>query len=138
MANKTFQFVLMAPEKTLFEQPVTQAQLRGTAGELGILPGHVRLITPVKVSPLKLTLENGQEERFLIHSGTLDVSPERVRLLCSHVETPGEINVELARKTKEELENKLRGDVRPEEEPQLRSELALAQARLEIANRHGH
>ena len=138
MTNKTIQFVLMSPERVVFDQPVTQAHLRGTDGDLGLLPGHVRLITSVAISPLRVTLENGQEQKFLVHGGTLDVTPERIRLLSDLVEKPEEIDAEQARKTKEELETKLKGDVKPEEEPKLRHELEISRARLAITSRHGH
>lgn len=138
MATKTIQFVLMSPEKVVFDQPVTQAHMRGTDGDLGLLPGHVRLITSVAISPLRVMLENGQEQRFVVRGGTLDVTPERIRLLSDFVEKPEEINAEQARKTKEELEAKLRGEFKPEEEPKLRRELEIARARLAVTSRHGH
>ncbi len=138
MANKTIQFVLISPEKVVFDEPVTQAQVRAESGDLGILPGHVRLIAPVKIAPLRLTLENGQEHKFLVHGGTLNVSPERAQLLCDNVEKADEINADEARQSKEALETKLRGDLKPAETQRLQRELDIANARLELTRRHGH
>jgi F-type H+-transporting ATPase subunit epsilon len=138
MANNSFQFILMSPEKVVFDQAVIEAKLRAESGDLGILPGHVRLIAPIKVSPVRLTLESGQVQKFLVHGGTINVTPEKTHLLCDNVEKAEEINAEQARKTKDELENKLRGGVKPEEEFQLRRELEVAKARIELTSRHGH
>jgi F-type H+-transporting ATPase subunit epsilon len=138
MTNKTIQFVLVSPEKVVFDEPVTQAQVSAQSGDLGILPGHVRLITPVKIAPLRLTLENGQEQKFLVHGGTLQVAPEKAELLCDNVEKIDEINADEARQAKEALEAKLRGDLKPEEVVRLHRELEIANARLEITRRHGH
>ncbi len=138
MANKTMQFILISPEKIVFDGPVAQAQVRAASGDLGILPGHVRLIVPIKIAPLRLTLEIGQEEKFLVHGGTLHVAPDKAQLLCDNVEKADEIDADLARQSKEDLESKLRGDVKPEEATRLRRELDIANARLELTRRHGH
>ena len=138
MANKTIQFVLISPEKVVFDEPVAQAHMRAESGDLGILPGHVRLIAPVKIAPLRLILENGQEQKFLVHGGTLNVTPEKAQLLCDNVEKADEINAEQARQTKEELESKLRSALKPEAAHRIRRELEIAIARLDLTRRHGH
>ena len=48
----TFQIEIVTPERLLVSDQATEAQIPGTSGYLGILPGHAPLITELKSGEL--------------------------------------------------------------------------------------
>lgn len=75
-------FLLLTPEGTLFEGEVRMVIVKGTEGELGILPGHAPLISRLLPGPVRVKLPQGGEREFQLPGGLLQVSPERVLILA--------------------------------------------------------
>lgn len=76
-------------------------------GEVGILPRHIPLISPLMISAIRLK-RNGQTDRLAVHGGFLEVSDDEVTILAQSAEKPSDINVERARRAKERAERRLR------------------------------
>jgi len=74
--------LLLTPEGTLFEGEVRMVIVKGTEGELGILPGHAPLISRLLPGPVRVKLPQGDEREFQLAGGLLQVSPERVLILA--------------------------------------------------------
>jgi len=55
--------------------------LPGEAGELGILPGHVPLITRIKPGAVRIEKADGDEEFVFVAGGILEVQPKVVTVL---------------------------------------------------------
>jgi len=73
---------IVSAERAIFSGAVTMVSLRGSIGELGILPGHAPLLTGVRPGPVQLRLENGEEEVFYASGGFLEVQPGMVTVLA--------------------------------------------------------
>ena len=54
----------------------------GIDGELGILPGHAPLLTGIRPGPIRLKMENGEEEVFFASGGYLEIQPGVVTILA--------------------------------------------------------
>ncbi|WP_044469510.1 F0F1 ATP synthase subunit epsilon [Mannheimia massilioguelmaensis] len=78
----TFNLTIVSAEKKIFEGVVKSIQATGTEGELGVLPGHMPLLTAIKPGIVKLTLENGNEEVIYVSGGFLEVQPTTVTVLA--------------------------------------------------------
>jgi F-type H+-transporting ATPase subunit epsilon len=71
---------LVTPTAVEFHGPVTSVVAPGTEGYLGVLPGHIPLVTSLK--PGKLTLvSGGRRRRFEIGAGYLEVTPDSVIII---------------------------------------------------------
>ena len=74
---------LITPEKILFEGAVTQAQLPGSEGEFGVLPGHAPTIATLQEGTVAIDPEGDARLEFAISGGVAEVTPERVTLLVT-------------------------------------------------------
>ncbi|MCZ6618716.1 MAG: F0F1 ATP synthase subunit epsilon [Gammaproteobacteria bacterium] len=73
---------IVSAEKEIFSGRITMISATGTIGELGILPGHAPLLTGLRPGPVRLTMENGEEEVFFASGGFLEVQPGVVTILA--------------------------------------------------------
>lgn len=78
----TFHCEIVSAEHEIFSGDVAMISLRGTIGELGIMPGHAPLLTGVAPGAVQLRMENGDEEVFYASGGFLEVQPGVVTLLA--------------------------------------------------------
>lgn len=78
----TFNLTVVSAEEKIFSGLVTSVQATGSEGELGILAGHVPLLTAIKPGIVKLTHENGNEEVIYVSGGFLEVQPNIVTVLA--------------------------------------------------------
>lgn len=77
----TFRLTLSTPDGNLLEREVAGLFLRGEAGDLAVLPGHIPFITTVKSGACRIELENGDELCGHTDGGILSVSANEVTLL---------------------------------------------------------
>lgn len=78
----TLNLTVVSAEKSIFSGKVKSIQATGIEGELGILPGHIPLLTAIKPGIVKFTLENGTEEVIYVSGGFLEVQPNVVTVLA--------------------------------------------------------
>lgn len=131
------QLRVVSVERSLFEGEV-DGQGRpflvceGTEGELGILPRHAPLLTTLRPGPL--LIRNGAEETELfVGGGFLEVLPDRVTVLADVAERAEEISEESAEEARRRAQERLAGELSPQEEAQMAQILEVAEARLRLA-----
>lgn len=78
----TFNLTVVSAEHKIFAGVVKSIQATGIEGELGILAGHIPLLTAIKPGIVKITLENGDEEVIYVSGGFLEVQPNIVTVLA--------------------------------------------------------
>lgn len=81
MAN-TIVCDIVSAEKEIFSGRITKLSATGSIGELGIMPGHAPLLTGIRPGPVRLGLENGEEEVFFASGGYLEVQSGVVTVLA--------------------------------------------------------
>ncbi|HZS54188.1 MAG TPA: ATP synthase F1 subunit epsilon [Bryobacteraceae bacterium] len=132
----TFQLEVATPERLLVDEQVTQAELPGQNGYLGILAGHAPLMSAL--GPGVLSYEDSAGSHVLaIAGGFVEVSDNRVRVLADEAEAPQDIQVDKARQQLEQASHALHDAKEPaESEAALRS-MQHAQARIDAVERGG-
>jgi F-type H+-transporting ATPase subunit epsilon len=79
----TMQVDVVSAEESVFSGLVEFVVLPGEAGELGILPGHMPLLTRIKPGTVRLKLPDQEsEELFFVVGGILEVQPNKVTVLA--------------------------------------------------------
>ncbi|RJG39210.1 F0F1 ATP synthase subunit epsilon [Motilimonas pumila] len=73
---------VVSAEEQIFNGRVESIQVSGAEGELGILPGHTPLLTPIKPGMVRLVKQHGHEEVFYVSGGILEVQPGGVTVLA--------------------------------------------------------
>jgi F-type H+-transporting ATPase subunit epsilon len=87
---------IATPERLLLREQVTEAEVPGIEGYLGILPGHAALIS--ELAPGTLRYVAGGKTVFLaVLGGFVEVRDDKVRVLADAAFRKEEIDVEKAR-----------------------------------------
>ena len=73
---------VVSAEEAIFSGNASFVALPGQEGELGILPGHVPLLTRIRPGAVRIKTEQGTEENVFVAGGILEVQPDRVTVLA--------------------------------------------------------
>ncbi|MBK8119686.1 MAG: F0F1 ATP synthase subunit epsilon [Sulfuritalea sp.] len=73
---------VVSAEESIFSGLAEFVVLPGEAGELGILPGHMPLMTRIKAGAVRIKLPNDKEEVIFVASGMLEVQPNLITVLA--------------------------------------------------------
>ena len=73
---------IVSSEESVFSGKIVSLTATGIEGELGIQYGHAALLTPLKPGPVRLLLDNGEEEVIFVKGGYLEVQPNLVTVLA--------------------------------------------------------
>ncbi len=77
----SFELTVVSAEKKIFQGDVNSIQVSGIEGDLGILPGHIPLLTEIKPGVLRIKTGDNQEIIY-VSGGFLEVQPEVVTVLA--------------------------------------------------------
>ncbi|ANF98516.1 F0F1 ATP synthase subunit epsilon [Paenibacillus bovis] len=130
----TFLLEIVTPERLVFSEQVDRLKATGIDGELGILAGHIPMVTPLKVAPLAFQAGK-QRTTYAIQGGFLEVRADKVVVLADSAEKANDIDVDRARAAKERAERRLNN--RSQDHTDFRrAELALQRAmnRLKVSS----
>jgi len=97
----TIELEIATPERQLVREAVTEVQLPGKSGYMGILPGHAALLGQLGTGFLSYTV-SGRKRYLSVQGGFVEVLPDHVRVLANTAERAEEIDVDRA---KEDLKN---------------------------------
>lgn len=73
---------VVSAEESIFSGLAEFVVLPGEAGELGILPGHMPLMTRIKPGAVRVMLPGDKEELIFVAGGLLEVQPGLVTVLA--------------------------------------------------------
>jgi len=73
---------VVSAEESIFSGEAEFVVLPGEAGELGIYPRHMPLITRIKPGVVRIKLADGAEEHVFVAGGILEVQPQIVTVLA--------------------------------------------------------
>ena len=80
---KTFHVDIVSAESAIFSGEATLLIAPGEAGELGILPEHMPLLTRIKPGTVRIQpAAGGDEEVIYVSGGMMEVQPDRVTVLA--------------------------------------------------------
>ena len=79
----TIKVDVVSAEEHIFSGEAELVSLPGTSGELGIMPGHLPLITLIRPGFVRVHVPGEQEpEQIFVAGGVLGVQPEQVTVLA--------------------------------------------------------
>ncbi len=137
MLPDTLKLEVVTPEREVASETVTEVQLPGLDGYLGILPGHAPLLTELGIG--ELTYRQGKQTLSLtILGGFAEVLPDRVVVLAEISERPEEIDVQRAQNARERAERRLASaEGKDTDWDRVTCALKRALVRLEVAAKSG-
>jgi F-type H+-transporting ATPase subunit epsilon len=105
--SKALNLVVATPAGVAVRDQVESVQVPGAAGELGILPGHLPLLSALKPGILRFRKQE-KLHVVIVDAGYVEVAPDKVSILTERCIKPETIDVETARKELAEAEEKLK------------------------------
>ncbi|MBS1854657.1 MAG: F0F1 ATP synthase subunit epsilon [Acidobacteria bacterium] len=92
----TIELEVATPERELVREQVSEVEIPGRNGYLGVLPGHAPLVGLLGIGTLSF-VAGGVKRYFAVHSGFVEVADDHVRVLANVAEAREEIDVHRAR-----------------------------------------
>ncbi|MBT2573009.1 F0F1 ATP synthase subunit epsilon [Bacillus sp. ISL-51] len=128
---KTVKVNIVTPDGPVYDADIEMVSVRAESGDLGILPGHIPTVAPLKIGVVRLK-KDGQTELAAVSGGFLEVRPDQVTILAQAAETAEGIDKERALAAKKRAEDRL--NKRSDDTDIRRAELALQRAvnRLDV------
>lgn len=120
----TIQVEVVSAEEAIFSGRAKFVALPGEAGELGILPGHVPLITRIKPGAVRIEKEDGDEEFVFVAGGILEVQPKCITVLSDTAIRGHDLDEAKANEARKAAEEALKN---------AKSDVDLAKAQSELA-----
>ncbi len=108
-----FKLNVLTPEKkAVFDQEITEVSIPAHSGEITVLPGHAALITTLDTGILKYKVK-GQDKTYkaVISWGYCEVANDTVSVLAEFMQSPEEIQLELAQAELTSAEKRLSTEV---------------------------
>ena len=98
---------VICPDRMFYEGEVSMVELNTTEGEIGIYPKHIPMTCIIAPGVLTITEAEGLKNAAL-HSGFIQILPEKVTILAEVAEWPHEIDVDRAEAARGRAEERIR------------------------------
>ena len=99
---------ILTPNRLLLQDEADELNLPATDGYLGILPGHVALLTNLGLGQLMLR-KDGQQRYLTVFQGYMEVSEDKVTVLAEIAEDMAEIDIQRASAARDRALERLNG-----------------------------
>jgi F-type H+-transporting ATPase subunit epsilon len=127
---------VVSAEENIFSGEAKFVALPGESGELGILPGHVPLISRVKPGSVRIDLSDGGQELIFVAGGILEVQPHKVTVLSDTAIRGADLDEARANEARKQAEEALRNAKGEVEVAAAQAELAVMAAQLAALRRY--
>ena len=126
---------VLAPNQNVFEGEAEEVILPSTTGQLGVLPGHISLVTAIDIGVLRLR-SNSKWTSIALMGGFAEIESDEVTVLVNSAEIGSDINSKNAEEqliaAKQAL-SKFSDNEKSPERIKAINELSKAQARIQAS-----
>lgn len=121
-------------DKSLFSGEADMVTLPGVEGQMGVLGGHVPLLSTLEIG--EIVLHRGDDtEHVAVSGGVVEVRPDKVTVLADAAEHSDEIDIQRAEEALERARQALEDNPPPERRPDLLAAVRRSNLRLKVARR---
>ena len=131
------QLRIVTPKGAKAEETVNQVTIPGELGDMGILPGHLPLLSGLGIGELSYTTSEGATGYFAVAGGYVEVADDDVIVVTETAEAPGDIDTERAKASLGDAERELTSvdASNANEVRRVVASIKRAENRLEVAKR---
>ncbi len=91
--EKTISFDLVSPEQLIFNDKVGMIIVPGKEGDLGVLPGHSKLLSSLRPGRVLVYGESKNLlKSFFVSGGFVEINPEKCIVLAEEVNDMSELD----------------------------------------------
>jgi len=127
----TLRLEVVTPSRRVLESRASEVRVPGVLGELGVLPGHTPLLTSLGTGEVSW-IDGDKTGHLVVQGGFAEIQPDAVTVLAAIAETIEEIDVESARTTLAEAQEKLK-TVDADDFDEVDGQVRLAETRISAA-----
>ena len=125
--NTTISFDLVSPEKLIFNDKVGMIIVPGKDGDIGVLPGHSKLLSSLRSGRVMVYGEGKNLlKSFFVSAGFVEINPEKCIVLAEQVEEMNQLN-------KSDLEKQL-NDITNETSEESKTKINIIKSKLDALN----
>lgn len=129
-----FSIEIITPKGIYLTKKVDSLTIKLTSGYRTFLAGHLPLIGSLAYAPMH-TISNGITDNYAVHGGAINVTKEKVIVICNAIEHAKDIDAARAKASKERAEKRLQGKDINIDIKRAQLSLQRALARLETVNK---
>lgn len=123
----TISFDLVSPEKLLFNDEVGMIIVPGKDGDMGVLPGHSKVLSSLRPGRIMIYGEGKNLlKSFFVTGGFVEINPEKCVVL-------GEGVTEMSALDKSNIENKIQ-ELATQENVESKLQLSIENSKIEALN----
>ena len=101
----TIAFDLVSPEKLIFNDKVGMVIVPGKEGDIGVLPGHSKLLSSLRPGRVMVYGEDKNLlKSFFLSGGFVEINPEKCIVLAEDIDEINNIDKSLVEKEIQELQ----------------------------------
>jgi F-type H+-transporting ATPase subunit epsilon len=101
------QLTIVTPEGVRFDGPVDRVVVPGSEGDFGVLPGHERFLSPVRIGELQLEVPGSNGRWAAVSDGFAEVTADKVLLMVETCEFAGDIDAARAERARARAEHEM-------------------------------
>ena len=126
---------VLATNQNVYEGEAEEVILPSTTGQIGVLPGHISLVTAIDIGVLRLRI-NSQWKSIALMGGFAEIESDEVIVLVNNAEVGSEINILDAEKDLKDAQqavSKFSDNEKSPEKIKAINEVSKAEARIQAA-----
>lgn len=101
-----FRLQIITPERIFFDAEAYMVEFNTTEGEIGVYANHIPLTSIIKPGILTIRMD-GEEKEAALHSGFVEILPDKVTILAEVIEWPEEIDLHRAEAAMERAKERI-------------------------------
>ncbi len=98
---------IVTPEARVYTDTIDSVVIPTVTGEIGVLPGHIPLLTQIESGELRVT-KNGTTHRLAVGGGFVEIEADRVHVLAEHAITEEKIDEKAVEEAIQRAEQQLK------------------------------
>ena len=123
---------VIAPDKTVWDGTAEEVILPSTTGQLGILSGHVSLLTALDIAVMRVKAGKDKWTPIALMGGFAEVENDEVTVLVNGAELGEKIDLEQAKTAFTEAEAKVAAVANGSRQEQIQANQAFKRARARL------
>nr|YP_009510651.1 ATP synthase CF1 subunit epsilon [Gracilaria ferox]YP_010196575.1 ATP synthase CF1 subunit epsilon [Gracilaria cervicornis]AXI96324.1 ATP synthase CF1 subunit epsilon [Gracilaria ferox]UAD83972.1 ATP synthase CF1 subunit epsilon [Gracilaria cervicornis] len=129
----TLNIRVIAPDRTVWDANAEEVILPSSTGQVGILKGHIPLLTAIDIGVMRVRIEKEWQPIILL-GGFAEVKDDNITILVNGAEQVSEINVKTAQENLDKATKILNEAKNDKDKIEATQNLRKARARIQAAN----
>nr|YP_010502464.1 ATP synthase epsilon chain [Grateloupia turuturu]QHD45334.1 ATP synthase epsilon chain [Grateloupia turuturu]UXC96877.1 ATP synthase epsilon chain [Grateloupia turuturu] len=128
----TLNIRVIAPDKTVWDANAEEVILPSSTGQLGILKGHIPLLTALDIGVMRVRIDKEWQPIILL-GGFAEIKNDNITILVNGAETISEIDINIAQNNLDKATAELAEAITNKDKIEATQNLRKARARVQAA-----